>query len=168
MRKYAGPMITVGVIIAILAAIAVPNLIVAMNRSHQKRTMADMRTIATAIEAYAADKNHYDLDSFHGPNRAVHSQQFDALHPVRYSDLERTLVPTYIKQIPRIDGWGQEFEVRTGDYDAKGHARMYALRSFGSDGAVDRDSYKMGATATHFEDDIVLSLGNFTRYPESI
>ncbi len=35
-------------IIGILAAIAIPNLLTAMQRSKQKRTMADMRTIATA------------------------------------------------------------------------------------------------------------------------
>ncbi|MDQ6799248.1 MAG: prepilin-type N-terminal cleavage/methylation domain-containing protein, partial [Acidobacteriota bacterium] len=34
-------------IIGILAAIAIPNLLTAMQRSKQKRTMADMRTIAT-------------------------------------------------------------------------------------------------------------------------
>ena len=41
-------------IIGILAAIAIPNLLTAMQRSEQKRTMADIRTIATAIEARVA------------------------------------------------------------------------------------------------------------------
>src|SRR5438132_10958237 len=40
-------------IIGILAAIAIPNLLTAMQRSKQKRTMADMRTIAPAWEARA-------------------------------------------------------------------------------------------------------------------
>jgi len=35
-------------IIGILAAIAIPNLLTAMQRARQKRSMADMRTIATA------------------------------------------------------------------------------------------------------------------------
>ena len=42
-------------IIGILAAIAIPNLLTAMQRSKQKRTMADMRTVATALEAYGTD-----------------------------------------------------------------------------------------------------------------
>ena len=46
-------------IIGILAAIAIPNLLTAMQRSRQKRTMADMRTIATAWEARATDVNQY-------------------------------------------------------------------------------------------------------------
>ena len=35
-------------IIGILAAIAIPNLLTAMQRSKQKRSMADIRSIATA------------------------------------------------------------------------------------------------------------------------
>ena len=47
-------------IIGILAAIAIPNLLTAMQRAKQKRTMADMRTIATAWEARATDINTYN------------------------------------------------------------------------------------------------------------
>ena len=39
-------------IIGILAAIAIPNLLNAVQRGKQKRTMSDMRALATAIEAY--------------------------------------------------------------------------------------------------------------------
>ena len=44
-------------IIGILAAIAIPNLLTAMQRSRQKRSMADMRTNAQALEARATDVN---------------------------------------------------------------------------------------------------------------
>lgn len=46
-------------IIAILAAIAVPNFLEAQTRSKVSRAKADMRTIATALEAYAVDNNVY-------------------------------------------------------------------------------------------------------------
>jgi len=46
-------------IIAILAAIAVPNFMEAQVRSKISRAKADMRSIATAIEAYATDANAY-------------------------------------------------------------------------------------------------------------
>jgi prepilin-type N-terminal cleavage/methylation domain-containing protein len=49
-------------IIAILAAIAVPNFLEAQTRSKVSRARADMRSLATAIEAYAVDGNHYPLD----------------------------------------------------------------------------------------------------------
>lgn len=46
-------------IIAILAAIAVPNFLEAQVRSKVSRVKADQRTYATAIEAYAVDWNEY-------------------------------------------------------------------------------------------------------------
>jgi hypothetical protein len=45
--------------IAFFGFVAVPNLWRAKQRSAQKRTMADMRTIATAWEARATDTNTY-------------------------------------------------------------------------------------------------------------
>lgn len=44
-------------IIAILAAIAVPNFLEAQTRSKVSRLKADFRTLATGIEAYAVDNN---------------------------------------------------------------------------------------------------------------
>ncbi len=46
-------------IIAILAAIAVPNFLEAQTRSKVSRAQADNRTIATAVEAYMVDNNRY-------------------------------------------------------------------------------------------------------------
>lgn len=46
-------------IIAILAAIAVPNFLEAQTRSKVSRTVADMRSIATAIESYRVDNGRY-------------------------------------------------------------------------------------------------------------
>jgi len=49
-------------IIAILAAIAVPNFLEAQTRSKISRVKSDQRTIATAIESYLVDNNHPALD----------------------------------------------------------------------------------------------------------
>lgn len=50
-------------IIAILAAIAVPNFLEAQTRSKVSRVKADLRTVATGLEAYAVDaNNHYPLN----------------------------------------------------------------------------------------------------------
>jgi prepilin-type N-terminal cleavage/methylation domain-containing protein len=45
-------------IIAILAAIAVPNFLEAQTRSKVSRIKSDMRSLATAIESYTVDWNH--------------------------------------------------------------------------------------------------------------
>ncbi len=49
-------------IIAILAAIAIPNFLAAQTRSKVSRVKGDMRTINTAIEAYDVDENVYPLN----------------------------------------------------------------------------------------------------------
>ena len=46
-------------IIAILAAIAVPNFLEAQTRAKISRVKADMRSFATAVESYRVDANHY-------------------------------------------------------------------------------------------------------------
>lgn len=51
-------LIVVG-IIAILAAIAIPNMLEAQVRAKVSRVKSDMRTIATALESYAVDNNKY-------------------------------------------------------------------------------------------------------------
>jgi prepilin-type N-terminal cleavage/methylation domain-containing protein len=50
-------------IIAILAAIAVPNFLEAQTRSKVSRTKADIRTQGVAMEAYYVDWNSYTRDS---------------------------------------------------------------------------------------------------------
>ncbi len=49
-------------IIAILAAIAVPNFLEAQVRSKVTKIKADMRTMATGLEAYQVDNNVYPFD----------------------------------------------------------------------------------------------------------
>lgn len=52
-------LLVVVAIITILAAIATPNLLEAQIRAKVSRCKSDMRTIATALEAYHVDNNHY-------------------------------------------------------------------------------------------------------------
>jgi prepilin-type N-terminal cleavage/methylation domain-containing protein len=55
-------------IIAILAAIAVPNFLEAQTRSKISRVRADFRTIATGLESYYVDYNWYPLNYHNNPN----------------------------------------------------------------------------------------------------
>ena len=62
MKKYGFTLIElliVVAIIAILAAIAVPNFLEAQTRSKVSRMKSDMRSVATALESYAVDSNSY-------------------------------------------------------------------------------------------------------------
>jgi type II secretion system protein G len=58
-------LLVVVAIIAILAAIAVPNFLDAQTRAKVSRTKADLRTLAVSFEMYRVDTNYYppDFDS---------------------------------------------------------------------------------------------------------
>lgn len=141
-------------IIGILAAIAIPNLLTAMQRSKQKRTMADMRSIATAWEARATDLNRYSAAG------AV------SLLPTDVSgEISGALSPTYIKSMPTKDGWGNSFGFYT-DLAWEESSQNYQIVSNGKDGAEDA-ALEAGGT-TNFNNDILFSNGSFIVYPEGV
>ncbi|HMX63291.1 MAG TPA: prepilin-type N-terminal cleavage/methylation domain-containing protein, partial [Candidatus Sumerlaeota bacterium] len=64
-------LLVVVAIIAILAAIAVPNFLEAMTRSKVVRTKSDLTTITTALEMYRVDTNWYPPDINFGVNTFI-------------------------------------------------------------------------------------------------
>jgi len=56
-------------IIAILAAIAVPNFLEAQTRAKVSRVKADMRTVVTGLESYFVDNNRYPANLLDAANR---------------------------------------------------------------------------------------------------
>src|SRR5437016_230886 len=99
-------------IIGIIVAIAIPNLLNAIQRAKQKRTMGDMRSIGTAAESYSVDYNAYP------PAAAV-------AIPIVYGALAYSgttlggnyntyVSPTYIKVLPLADGWNSWFLYNVG------------------------------------------------------
>jgi prepilin-type N-terminal cleavage/methylation domain-containing protein len=62
-------------IIAILAAIAVPNFLEAQVRSKAAKVKSDFRSIKVGMESYAVDNNRYrlDYDSGEGPPGVGHN-----------------------------------------------------------------------------------------------
>ena len=133
-------------IIGILAAIAIVNYFSAIARTRQKRTMADIRTIAMAWDTRASETRTYTAAGFSFPS------------PMVYADVYDVLVPTYLKSVPRIDGWGNPLE-----FGANGD--VYGIRSAGRDGLYEGTTYVPGIVETP-DGDIVFSNGNFVRVPE--
>lgn len=91
-------------IIAILAAIAVPNFLEAQTRSKVSRNKADMRSVATALEAYAVDFNRLPPPWDYDPTV---STQWGSLDEIGRGGLFHSRVPArlttpvaYITSIP--------------------------------------------------------------------
>ncbi len=123
-------------IIGIIAAIAIPNLLNAIDRGKQKRTMADMRSVGTAVEAYAVDNNVYPVGNL------------GAAEPV--------LEPIYIKQMPLTDGWRNTL-IYTGVTTG------YTVESYAKGNVNDAD---IAGPTTLFSSDILFIDGQFTSWPE--
>jgi general secretion pathway protein G len=141
-RWVGGGMATAGVI----AAIAIPNLINAIEVGRSKRTMADMRSLAVALETYAVDEARYpSSDGW-----------------VEVSSLAEELAPTYIEVLPTSDGWGNDLLYRSDGVS-------YRILSRGRDGILDETwEGEIEETATsEFNADIVFEDGVFVVYPES-
>jgi len=148
-------------IIGILAAIAIPNLLQALQRAKQKRTMGDMRTIAVGWESRSVDVGHYNAAGVTTGGVSGIDQ------PVDMSALSAALAPTYVKTIPSQDGWGNTFLCYTdGSWGSATVASRYAIISAGRDG-VTQSAPTLGAT-TNFDCDIIYSGGQFIAYPEGI
>ena len=146
-------------IIGILAAIAIPNLLTAMQRSKQKRSMADMRSLATAWEARATDMNKYN---------AAADPIGTATAPVTGAQLTLALTPTYIKVLPVNDGWGVAYEFASDQaFTVATAAQTYMIRSYGKDG-ISQGATPAGGPTTQFDCDIIYSSGSFTQFPEGV
>jgi len=132
-------------IIGIIAAIAIPNLLNAIDRGKQKRTMADLRSIGTAIEEYSIDNNFY-------PNGVT-----DA------AALEDQVSPAYMRKLPAKDGWGVDFGIDCTSSE-------YTIGSCGK-GATSCDGSSLalngtGGKTAQFQDDIIFTNGQFVQWPE--
>lgn len=129
-------------IIGIIAAIAIPNLLNAIDRGKQKRTMADLRSMGTAIEQYSIDNNFY-------PSATT------------IAELEDSVTPSYMRKLPERDGWGLAFFV---DSDPG----LYTLGSCGKGETTctSLDLIGTGGKTTTFDSDIIFSNGSFVQWPE--
>jgi general secretion pathway protein G len=124
--------------VAIVAAVAVPNFLNAIDRGKQKRTLADMQTIGAAIEAYRAERGAYPIAG-------------------DVESLRLEIEPTYVRALPVTDGWGRPFHVRS-------DGTTWTVASGGKDGTV--ESCDQGPTMT-FDAAICLEPGGLTQWPES-
>jgi cellulose biosynthesis protein BcsQ len=158
--------ILVAILIAAVVAYVTPKANVGLERSSQRRTAADMRTVGTVLEARESDTDFYVFD--------------DGTHEI--SQLSRALAPTYTNRLPTVDAWGNPF--RYYSYFAPPY-QSYALVSAGEDGRFEhdrildypvfqRDEYgrvgpaKQRRATTDVNADVVFSDGLFLQAPAEL
>ncbi len=153
-------------IIGIIAAILIPNLLDALQKAKQKRTVGDIRAIGTAWFSWLTDQvgtaaagtaNTYDYDGLGTPLTSA------ALLGMLFQSTSMF----YIQVVPTNDGWGNPF-----DYRWSGNAlsaQVIGICSEGRDGGTSSGctgTFTMGPfNATKYDEDIVWADGFFIRYP---
>ncbi|MCP5108172.1 MAG: hypothetical protein GY950_32595, partial [bacterium] len=133
--------------VGIVAAIAVPNMLTAVQKGKQKATMGDMKTIGLAIDSYMTDHNK-------------------APEGKTLLEIKDKLQPFYIKTLPLKDAWGKDFHYSHGTTDNKVY---YAIGSGGKNGVFkgwDRTEVYIVTTMKGFDKDIIFSNGKFTFGPK--
>lgn len=140
-------------IIGIIAAIAIPNLILAIQRGKQKRAMGEVRGVTTAVCSFSTDMSRFPLGS---------GAYVEVASIPEYEEL----APGYIKSVPSVDPWSTAYE-----YGADALGVNFALRSKGRGSVADSPDFpavvsSTPASTTCFECDIVWVNSNFMFFPD--
>ncbi len=154
-------------IIGIIAAILIPNLLDALQKAKQKRSVGDMRNVGAAWFSWLTDQvgaaaagsssNTYDINVLDVPLDG------DGL----LATLFQSNGMFYIQEVPMVDGWGHDYVYRHAtDVLA---AQFMAIASGGRDGSTPAGEYTMGPfIATDYDQDIVWADGFFVTYPAGV
>jgi general secretion pathway protein G len=137
-------------IIGILAAIAVPNLLDAIDRSKQRSSVAEMRIWGVALQEYNAGQGKYPLQGS-GVACAAGENELDAT-------VRNSLVPFTVNTLTVNDKWAHPI-----CYGTNTQRDAYTLRSRGKDG-IPGGGVSPG-TFSDYDLDIVLVDGVFVNAP---
>jgi type II secretion system protein G len=130
-------------VIGLIAAIAIPNLVNAIQRGRQARTMGDLRGLSTAVGMYQQDYAKFPI--------------VDSLSPINTID---NILVAYMGGYNKTDGWQRDFLYRSTNGDD------YTLVSYGLNGIADQP-WTMGPI-NYFDDDLVIQGGAFVQWPEGV
>ena len=156
-------------ILGIIAAILIPNLLDALQKARQKRTVADVRNVGTAWMSWLTDQ----VGAASGGSAKVYpTGDHNAL---AYSELFNYLNPRdeffYIQEVPQVDGWNYPLGFAMNPELADSGVVLIcspAQRGFYINGedCVDASWTVEPFLVTDYEQDIVWADGYFIRWPE--
>lgn len=113
-RRAGGRLLVADAVVIVLAVFLLyPILRTMSGRSNVKRTMADLRSIATALEAYSTDYDAYPA-----------AESFE--------ELIRQISPTYLREVPTTDAWDTPLRYEAWSNDG-GRPQHFGLASAGAD-----------------------------------
>ena len=148
-------------IIGIIAALLVPNLLDALQKAKQKRTMADAHIVGTALMSWLTDQA---TAAAAGATETVSLSEWTGTSDV--DAIRSALVPRYIQVMPGLDGWKHPYTYRV-DLHRVDATRVFLVASGGRDGSTAAGTYTVGGfEPTDYDQDIIWADGYFLRWPQ--
>lgn len=108
-------------IIGIIAAIAIPNLLDAIERSRQKRSTAEIKTFALAIQSFSTDYGGYPDVADNVGDGPIVKATWEAYNDASGSP---AFVPDYLQAVPTADGWGVPYNYHSAIQSAQVPVRL--------------------------------------------
>lgn len=147
-------------IIGILASILIPNLLDALQKAKQKRSVAEMTLAGGAIFSWVTDQ-------VGAAAAGAAATQIDiGLYPsITQQDLKDLLIPQYIEAIPQTDGWKMPYLYYLNVAEPLA-VNVVAVGSGGRDQTFDGGAYDAGGfDPTDYNQDLVWADGFWVRWP---
>jgi uncharacterized protein len=133
----------------------------------QKRTLGDVRNVGTAMFSWLTDQVGASAAGQLQVETPTPGADLKNYPPISFEELEKILVPIYLAELPKTDGWGHPYEYYLNAADLMAQHVMM-IRSPGRDGRFSEGLYSVSAFAPgDFDQDIVWSDGYFVRWPEA-
>ena len=152
-------------IIGIIAAILIPNLLDALQKAKQKRTVADMRNTGTAWMSWLTDQVG---SASAGQDKSYVATDYDDVdYATLYGYLNVSTSFFSMQEVPEFDGWQHEYQFYLNS-DIVDSAVM-AIKSFGRDKTEDDTDGTWAVepfVATDYDRDIIWADGYFVAWPE--
>jgi len=133
----------------------------------QKRTIADIRNVGTAMFSWLTDQAGAAAAGQSQTEKSNPAVALESYPRISVKELAKLLVPDYLQEIPETDGWGHpyEFYLNVKDPMAK---EVMMIRSPGKDGKFSDAHYSVSSfTPGDFDQDIVWADGFFVRWPQA-
>ncbi len=154
-------------IIGIIAALLIPNLLDALQKAKQKRTMADARNVGTAAFSWLTDQ----VSAAAAGGTAYKDSDWTITGGGDTNGgWEKQLVSQYIQEVPLQDGWKHNYIYRA-DFLNPLNSHVLYICSQGRDGKNGTPSGCGAGTSgpfnpTDYDQDILWADGYFLRWPQ--
>ena len=160
-------LVLVILIIGLVASILIPNLIDAIHKAKQRRTMAELRLIGTAWMSWLTDNAGASAAGAQQLYRMTGFAQLD------YEEIFGYLHPSdtffYLQDVPTHDAWGSQldFYMNTDRLTDSQLLLCAAARDDNFENCNGTDDIPIGPfVATNFDQDIIWADGFLVRWPD--